>query len=62
MKINKQLGAGAIITACNSESNNVTWAAAGAIITSTGAGVCQSSVPASWTPIGWYGLGVGLIL
>ncbi len=58
----QQLGAGAIVVACTAESNNITWGTAGGILASTGAGICQASVPVSWSPVGWYGLGIGLVL
>ena len=58
----QQLGAGCIAAACTSENNTGTWAAAGGILIGAGVNVITHSVPASWSPIGWYGLAAGCIL
>jgi len=58
----QQLGAGCIAAACSSENNTGTWVAGATILIGTGVDIITYSVPASWSPIGWYGLATGCIL
>lgn len=59
-----QVGVGTIIASCTSESpgDQAAGCAAGGILVGTGYTIATSSVPASWSPAGWVGLGIGLML
>lgn len=60
-----QVGAGAVYAsyALNMEgADKAAAAAVGGIISGVGVSMMESSVPASMTPAGWFGIAAGLVL
>lgn len=60
-----QIGAGAIYASFASDweaGDKAAAGTAGTIVSGVGVSMIQASVPASMTPVGWYGIAAGLIL
>lgn len=59
-----QVGIGSFMASstCESDVNKAGGYAASGIVAGTGWTIVTTSAPASWNPVGWVGLGAGLIL